>query len=101
MIEQRRLPDSPLSHQDLEKIEATKLPSLARHHLRLLAHCLACFKDISIGKERGPLPSQEKTLTWCMNQPSLKNDEIFIKNMNENKQESILINDIVSYFESE
>ncbi len=31
----------------------------------------------------------------------LKNDEVFIKNMNENKQESILINDIVSYFESE
>ena len=32
---------------------------------------------------------------------NLKEDKVFIKNMNENKQESILINNIVSYFESE
>ena len=31
----------------------------------------------------------------------LKENKILIKNMNENKQESILINNIVSYFESE
>ena len=32
---------------------------------------------------------------------NLKEDKVIIKNMNQNKQESILINDIISYFESE
>tara|TARA_B100000029_G_scaffold514041_1_gene615433 strand:- start:2615 stop:3865 length:1251 start_codon:yes stop_codon:yes gene_type:complete len=32
---------------------------------------------------------------------TLKEDKIYIKNMDQNKQESILINDIISYFESE
>ena len=32
---------------------------------------------------------------------NLKKDEIFVKNMNKNTQESILINNIIPYFESE
>ena len=32
---------------------------------------------------------------------NLKQDKIFIKNMNENKQDSVLIDNIISYFESE
>ena len=32
---------------------------------------------------------------------SLKENKILIKNMNENKQESVLIDNIISYFESE
>lgn len=38
--------------------------------------------------------------TIIFDSENLKEDKVFIKNMNENKQESILINNIISYFES-
>ncbi len=31
----------------IARIDATLLPQLDRHHLRLLAHCLSSFRDMS------------------------------------------------------
>ncbi len=70
--------ESPLSLEDIEKIDTTLLPALARHHLRVLAHCLAAFKTISGGKASGPFPSEPEKLKWLNKQESIKNDQKFI-----------------------
>jgi len=43
MAERPLFGSGPLSRADAEQIEATLLPNLDRHHLRLLAHCLRGF----------------------------------------------------------
>ncbi len=78
MFNEKDLTDSPLSLQELQHIEATNLPNLERHHLRLLAHCLACFKLMSNGLNTGSLPSEDSRLQWCLDQPSLANESAFV-----------------------
>ncbi len=68
---------TPLSRQEIELIEATVLPALEKHHLRLLAHCLACFQSIS-NAESGELPDEDLRIGWCMKQPTLTREQTFI-----------------------
>ena len=68
---------SPLTFQELQRIEATHLPALDRHHLRLLAHCLAVFRQISGGRKDGPLPSPKAWELWCIAQPNVAADQEF------------------------
>ncbi len=68
---------SPLSIDEIKRIDATGLPSIDRHHLRLLAHCLSCFKSISRGSTIGTLPKEQDRLKWIFSQPSLINDREF------------------------
>ena len=68
---------SPLTLQELQRIEATHLPALDRHHLRLLAHCLAVFRQISGGRKNGPLPSPKAWELWCVAQPNMATDQEF------------------------
>ena len=70
--------DSPLSKEDLELIEATMLPSHERHYLRILAHCLACFKEMRGSSSEGPLPNMDERLQWCMEEPKLMQEKTFI-----------------------
>ena len=70
--------NSPLSRSDLELIEATLLSSQERHFLRVLAHCLACFKSMGSNTSLGPLPKENIRLQWCLNQPKLANEKSFI-----------------------
>ncbi len=70
---------SPLTNEDLERIEATLLPSLDRHHLRLLAHCLACFKAMAQPSNTGPLPEERVRLKWFLQNPSLAEDPSFLR----------------------
>ena len=79
MIDPILLSESPLSLEDLQKIEDTNLSSLERHHLRLLAHCLACFHSMANGASLGPLPNDQNRLDWCLNQPVLASDKTFIQ----------------------
>ncbi len=74
----RSFPQSPLTLEDIKKIEETGLPSLERHHLRLLAHCLQCFKEMAKNVATGSLPQEQDRLRWCSEQPSLVNDQAFI-----------------------
>lgn len=69
--------NSPLSLSDIQKIDATELPSMERHYLRLLAHCLFCFKEIANGSSFGALPSEEDQFQWLLAQPTLSTDKEF------------------------
>ena len=66
--------DSPLSIDEIKRIESINLSNIDRHHLRLLAHCLACFKEMANGVSIGSLPREQDRLNWLLAQPSLKND---------------------------
>ncbi len=63
---------------DLQKINETALSGLERHHLRILAHCLACFKVMDNSSESGSLPNYQERMKWCMEQPKLSKDKPFI-----------------------
>jgi len=67
----------PLSHEAIARIDASLLPSRERHHLRVMAHCLASFQDMAGGVDHGPLPSQEQRRAWCGSHPQLSEDPAF------------------------
>ncbi len=67
----------PLSRADAEKIEATLLPNLDRHHLRLLAHCLRSFQVIADPRRSGPLPDRRSLEQWLLIQPQLADEPEF------------------------
>lgn len=79
MTEPTTWQSSPLTNEDLERIEATLLPNLDRHHLRLLAHCLACFKAMAKPSNKGPLPEESIRLKWFLQNPSLAEDPSFLR----------------------
>ena len=70
---------SPLSIEEIKLIDATGLPMVDRHHLRLLAHCLSFFKASSTSKSTssGDFPSKQERLKWLIDQPALSNEEAF------------------------
>ena len=68
---------SPLTREMVEAIDATLLPTLERHHLRLLAHCLASFQTMQAPETTGPIPSLDQQRSWCSQQPQLRDDPQF------------------------
>ena len=72
-------PAGPLSPQELAELEATLLPALERHHLRLLAHGLRTLQAIA-GRRVGPLPSEAAIAHWASQQPSIAADPDFQRN---------------------
>ena len=72
------LADSPLTLDEIQKIDATGLPSIDRHYLRLLAHCLACFKEMASGSSTGEFPIEKDRLKWLLEQPALTNERAFV-----------------------
>ena len=70
--------DSPLSIEEINRIDSTGLSSIDRHHLRLIAHSLACFKAMSNGSNSGPLPKEKERLKWLLAQPALNNEKTFV-----------------------
>ena len=69
----------PLSREQIEAIEATLLPTLDRHHLRLQAHCLATFQHMARPAVQGPLPNRQRWQSWCKQQPQLFDDPDFLE----------------------
>ncbi|HJN34996.1 MAG: hypothetical protein AB8E87_05365 [Prochlorococcus sp.] len=69
---------SPLSLDEMARIEATKLPILERHHLRLLSHCLASFKLMRADAGAGALPSPSSRREWLLQQQSVASDPGFL-----------------------
>ena len=70
--------DSPLSLQEIQLIDATDLSSIERHHLRLLAHSLACFKLMANGVSYGPLPKEEDRFQWLLSKPAINDNKDFV-----------------------
>ena len=77
MVERPLFGSGPLSRSDAEQIEATLLPNLDRHHLRLLAHCLRSFQVIAKPRTSGPLPNQSSLEKWLLQQPQLTDEPQF------------------------
>ena len=73
--------DSPLTLAELAELEATLLPALERHHLRLLAHGLRTLQAISRSTaaafELGPLPDRAAIGAWLQLQPPIADDAAF------------------------
>ena len=74
MFDQSILAQSPLSIEEIQKIDSSGLSIMLRHRIRLLAHCLACFKRMNNSSSFGELPSKQDCLNWLLAQPSLSND---------------------------
>jgi hypothetical protein len=66
----------PLRHEEATLLEATLLPHLERHHLRLLAHGLRSFQAM-VGRCHGELPSARDLENWLAQQPGLEADPGF------------------------
>ncbi|WP_115071478.1 hypothetical protein [Synechococcus sp. UW179B] len=77
MPEQPIFGAGPLSRADAERIEATLLPNLDRHHLRLLAHCLRSFQAIADPRQSGPLPDRPTLEQWLLQQPQFLDEPQF------------------------
>ena len=73
-----REPEGPLSRESIARIDATQLPQLERHHLRLLAHCLACFQTMEPTPSDGSLPRETSRRQWCLEQPRIAEDPDFL-----------------------
>ena len=69
---------NPLSDAIVKNIDQLNLPIMQKHHIRLLAHCLEIFKEIS--KDQVPLFEEDELLRkWCDMQSQKFNDEEFNK----------------------
>ena len=62
------------------RIDATLLPQLDRHHLRLLAHCLDSFRAMDSGTDGG-LPDAASRRRWCEQQPLVIDDPTFLRSL--------------------
>ena len=61
----------PLSSSELQQLEATLLPALERHHLRLLAHALRTLQAVQQGTGELQIPQQATIEQWLLAQPAL------------------------------
>jgi hypothetical protein len=65
-----------LGADELQELEATLLPTLERHHLRLLAHGLRTLQAIA-GRRSGGLPPAAAIEDWARRQPVIEGDPGF------------------------
>ena len=62
----------------IERIDATLLPQLDRHHLRVLSHCLDSFQAMAAPETTGAIPGEEQRRRWCKQQPVVADDPAFL-----------------------
>ena len=71
--------NSPLSKEDINLIGFTNLTVSEKHHLRMLAHCLQCFKSMTNANQERLIPGKEVWLEWCLKNPLLFQDDEFVQ----------------------
>ena len=67
---------NPLNMQTIHEIDNLDLPTMQKHHLRILAHCLQILKIINIddsSEDKNKNPLRE----WCDNQSKKFDDKKF------------------------
>ena len=74
-----RFGNSPLSKEDIHLIGLTNLSVIEKHHLRMLLHCLECFKSMNKGNKEGLIPVKEVWLEWCLKNPIMLKDDEFVQ----------------------
>ena len=71
----------PLNPQEVATLDATLLPVLERHHLRLLAHGLNTLQAIAAksrpAQTSGDPPDRAATLGWVLEQAEIAHDQAF------------------------
>ena len=67
---------NPLSDEIIQNIDQLNLPIIQKHHIRLLAHCLVIFKDIS-KDDKFFIYEDDVLKEWCFQQSQKFNDESF------------------------
>ena len=67
---------NPLNMQIIEEIDNLNLPTVQKHHVRILAHCLQILKILNTNNT---LENQNKNLLkeWCDNQSRKFDDKEF------------------------
>ena len=73
--------NSPLSTEEINLIALSNLSIREKHHLRMLAHCLQCFKSMSEKNPESLIPSKEEWLEWCLQNPLMLQDDEFVQVM--------------------
>ena len=71
--------NSPLNKEDINLIGSTNLSVSEKHHLRMLLHCLECFKSMSNRNEEGLIPGKEVWIEWCLSNPIMFKDDEFVQ----------------------
>ncbi len=69
---------SPLNMNDVNLIEQAQVSSLDRHFLRLLGHCLACFKLMVKSSSNREIPSKTHCLEWLKTKSGYKLENDFL-----------------------
>ena len=64
MSEQLENFSSPIGKDVAQKIQELDLPLIQKHHVRLLAHCLEIFRNISFVND-GKFPTDKLIKDWC------------------------------------
>ena len=67
---------SPLSEEVVKNIEQLNLSIIQKQHIRLLAHCLEIFKEIS-KEDLSVFEEDELLREWCEKQSQQFNDKNF------------------------
>ena len=73
------LNNSPLSQEDIDLIDSTHLSVSEKHHLRMLLHCLECFKSMNHCNQGGLIPGKDAWLEWCLKNPIMLKDDEFVQ----------------------
>jgi hypothetical protein len=71
--------NSPLSKEDINLIGSANLSVIEKHHLRMLLHCLECFKSMRQENQAGSIPVKEVWLEWCLKNPIMFKDDEFVQ----------------------
>ena len=101
-LEDNRTIDTDVYIVNIEKqytAKAMQIADLLRKELGVAVYIDSLRR--SIKSQMRHANKMNAKFTIILDLENLKKDKVLIKNMNENKQEFILINNIVSYFESE
>ena len=67
---------SPINEEASRSIEKLNLSIIQKHHIRLLAHCLAILKDL-VSEDRTALPDEKILREWCRKESEKINDHDF------------------------
>lgn len=71
-----------LTPEEIQELEATLLPALERHHLRLLAHGLRTLQQIAgsvAGAVPGTPPEPSRIRAWALAQAAIGDDPTFVE----------------------
>ena len=67
---------SPINEEIVKNIDQLNLPASQKHHIRLLAHCLAILKEIAT-EENDVFEEYKLLRKWCEAQSQKFNDRTF------------------------